>query len=207
VIINDMSYEWLTWGVSRVPAGDLPPDALARIDVDRQRAVALPLVLRAIPIHWTIDRSVNERFTGHASRLRPAWRRFAELRFNEQHIYIEAFGGIGSGPGFGFKDVRIYLDGAIVGRAWRGGCSLGFGGGVGPAVAMLPDGRALRVAPELQVDQSWGDWQLLVLTRPEDHNATIDAPFSASHPLRRLWSGMARSTRRQNAGVWFRSRR
>ncbi len=139
-------------GASRVPHGGLPPDVLARIDADRQRASALPVIARRIPIHWTKDRSLGKRGHDGYYRLRSSWRRFAELRFNERHVYLEAFGGFGSGPGFGFKDVRIYLDGAIVGRAWRGGCSLGFGGGVGPAVAMLRDDLALRVELESGID-------------------------------------------------------
>lgn len=170
MIIKDMSYQWLTWGVSRVPQGGLPPDVLARIEADRQRAGGLPLVARRIPIHWTKDRSLGKR--GHDShyRLHSSWRRFAEHRFNERHVYLEAFGGKGCGPGFAFKDVRIYLDGAIVGRAWRGACSLGFGGGVGPAVAMLRADLAIRVDLKFGIDQGPEELELLGLARSGGRN-------------------------------------
>ena len=95
MIIKDMTSEWLTWGASRVPSGGLPPDVLARIDADRQRASALPLVARTMPIHWTKDRSLGKRGHDGHYRLHSSWRRFAELRFNERHVYLEAFGEIG----------------------------------------------------------------------------------------------------------------
>jgi hypothetical protein len=109
---------------------------------------------------WHEDRSVRVRFIGHLSRIRDAWRRWAELEFNGSSIFLEAFGGNGSAPGFGFRDLRISLEGQIVGRAWRAGCSLGFGGGFGPAVAMLRDDLALRV------DSEWLHLELVRLTEP-----------------------------------------
>jgi len=145
MLTKHITYQWLTWGVSHVPHGDLPPEVCARIEADRQRARALRVVTRRIPIPWIEDRSLSVRFINHPSRLRDEWRRSAELTFNEEPVRVEAFGGNGSGPGFGFEDVRIYLNGEIVGRAWSAGCSLGFGGGFGPAVAMLRDDLALRV--------------------------------------------------------------
>ena len=60
-------------------------------------------------------------------------------------VHLDARGGCGFAPGFAFQDVRISLDGRIVGREWSGGCSLGFGGRVGPAVAMLRRDLALRI--------------------------------------------------------------
>jgi hypothetical protein len=134
----------------RVPEGDLAPDVLARIDADRRRADRFRVVTRTIPIVWVEDHSVRVRFIAHYSRLRDAFRRWSELEQSGHRIYLETFGGNGSGPGFGFTDIRIYLDGVIAGRCWGGGCSLGFGGGVGPAVAMLRDDLALRFGPKLE---------------------------------------------------------
>ena len=65
-------------------SSDLPPDVRARIDADRQRARARPLIVRNISIDWTHDRSVHERFIGHRYRLRSGWRWSAELRFNDR---------------------------------------------------------------------------------------------------------------------------
>jgi len=149
-MISNINYEWLLWGFSRVPSGDLSTDVHARIDADRLRAKHLNVVTRTIPIPWVKDRSVAVRFIATPNRLRGAWRRSAEVTFNARAVFIEAFGGNGGGPGFGFTDVRVYLDGEIVGRAWSGGCSLGFGGGIGPASAMLRDDLALRVDQSMQ---------------------------------------------------------
>ena len=60
-------------------------------------------------------------------------------------MYLEWIGGRGWGPGFGFSEVRIYLDREVVGREWELGSSIGICGKVGPAVAVLREGLALRV--------------------------------------------------------------
>lgn len=78
----------------------------------------------------------------------PSWRRSATFEFDDRQVDIEVFAGRGSGPGFLFKDIRLYLDGLngiVVGRAWCGACSLGFGGGAGPAIALLRDDLAICV--------------------------------------------------------------
>jgi hypothetical protein len=188
MIIPNIAYEWLTGRASRVPHGGLSPDVLARIDADRQRAGSLPLIEGNIPVEWTHDLTVGDRFTDHTYRLRRAWRQYAALRFNEQDVYIEVFSGFGFAPGFWVKDLRIYLDGALVGRAWRGACSLGFGGGGGPAVAMLRDGRALRIALHSGDDEKPEVLELLGLTPPwRRHQQTRHAGFAAAYRHRRLY--------------------
>jgi hypothetical protein len=79
VIIRHITYKWLTWSFPRVPDGDLPPEAHARIDADRHRASALRVVARTITIPWVEDRSLSAHFIGHSHRLRDEWRRWAEL--------------------------------------------------------------------------------------------------------------------------------
>jgi hypothetical protein len=143
--VTDSTYEWLTWGMRDCPSGRLSPDLLARMEHDRARAVTFPLAASNIPIRWRYDSYLLKRSTGAGVRLRSTWRRVAEFTTHGQRVYLEAFGGTGSGPGFTFRDVRIYLDDELVGRAWRGGCSLGFGGSCGPAVALLRDDCAVRV--------------------------------------------------------------
>jgi len=139
------NYRWLTWGVSRIHDGDLPPEVLARIDAGRRRARELTIVAWTIPIAWVEDRSLRGRWRNHPRRIRGAWRRWSEIEFSGHLVHLDAVGGRGSAPGFAFHDVRIYLDGRIVGRDWRAGCSLGSGGRVGPAVAMARRDLSLRV--------------------------------------------------------------
>jgi len=143
--VTDSTYDWLTWGMMDCPNGRLSPDLLARMEVDRARAAALPLAASGIAIKWSYDSNLRTRSTAAGVRLRSTWRRVSSFIVNDQRLYLEAFGGTGSGPGFTFRDVRIYLDDVLVGRAWRGGCSLGFGGSCGPAVALLRNGCAVRV--------------------------------------------------------------
>ena len=145
-VINS-DYSWLTWGVSDVPHGRLSPEVLAAFAADRERARSLPVVVQAVPSGWSYDSSLRRHSAGDRTRLRAAWRRVTSFTAGRCQIYLEAFGGIGGGPGFGFRDVRIYVDGRLAGRAWKGGCSLGFGGGAGPAVAMLPRCLAISAWP------------------------------------------------------------
>ena len=145
MIVTDSTYDWLTWGLMDCPNGRLSPDLLARMEVDRAKAAALPLAASGVAIKWSYDSTLRRRSTGAGVRLRSTWRRVAHFTVKDQRIYLEAFSGMGSGPGFGFRDVRIYVDEVLVGRAWRGGCSLGFGGNSGPAVALLRDNCAVRV--------------------------------------------------------------
>jgi hypothetical protein len=143
--VNDSTYEWLTWGVMDCPKGRISSDLLARMELDRTRAAVLPLAASGIAIKWSYDSNLRRSSTAAGVRLRSTWRRVSSFIVNDQRVYLEAFSGIGVGPGFGFRDVRIYVDDLLVGRAWRGGCSLGFGGSSGPAVALLRDDCAVRV--------------------------------------------------------------
>lgn len=159
--VTDSTYEWLTWGLMDIPKGRLSPDVHARMDADRTRAASLPLAAARLPIGWSYDSTLRQRSTRAGVRLRSTWRRVTGFTINDQRVYLEAFGGIGSGPGFGFKDVRIYLDDVAVGRAWKGGCSLGFGGSSSPAVALLRNGCAVRVTISGSLSDDWEEVDLL----------------------------------------------
>ncbi len=145
MIVTDSTYDWLTWGLMDVPKGRLSPDLHARMEADRTRAASLPVAAARLPVRWSNDSTLRKRSARAGVRLHSTWRRITSFTVNDQRIDVEAFGGIGGGPGFGFKDVRIYVDDVLVGRGWRGGCSLGFGGSNGPAVALLRNGCAVRV--------------------------------------------------------------
>jgi len=150
VITRRIPYEWLTWGVSAVVNGGLDAGTRARIDAGRSHADALRVLTRFIPIPWAEDRSLAARFIGHNRRLAGPWRRSAVMPFGASDVYLESFGGRGWGPGFVFTDVRISVEGIVVGRAWTMGCSLGAGGAGGPAVAVLRDDLALRVSADMR---------------------------------------------------------
>lgn len=143
--VTDSSYDWLTWGLMDVPKGRLSPDVHVRMDADRTRAAALPVAAARLPVRWSNDSTLRKRSARAGSRLHSTWRRVTSFTVIDQRISMEAFGGMGGGPGFAFKDVRIYVDDVLVGRGWRGGCSLGFGGSSGPAVALLRNGCAVQV--------------------------------------------------------------
>lgn len=159
--VTESTYAWLTWGVMNVPHGDLSPDVSARIDADRKRAKSLRVLGPSIPIKWAYDSNLIKVSRGPTCQLRKTWRRVARYTHEGREVYLEAFGGIGGGPGFGFREVRLYINKTIVGRAWVGGCSLGFGGSVGPAIALLGEGLALRVTVPFGWDQEPETVQLL----------------------------------------------
>jgi hypothetical protein len=50
-----------------------------------------------------------------------------------------------SGPGRSIREVRVFVNGQLYGRGGQCGCSLGFGGGDLPAVALIGSERALTV--------------------------------------------------------------
>jgi hypothetical protein len=143
--VTDSTYDWLTWGLMDCPSGRIPPDVHARMEADRERAASLQVAAARLRIGWSYDRTLRKRSARAGVRLHSTWRRVASFTIDDQRVYLEACGGMGTGPGFGFKDVRIYLDDVLVGRTWRGGCALGFGGGSAPAVALLRNGSAIRV--------------------------------------------------------------
>ncbi len=160
--VTDSTYDWLTWGLMDVPKGRLSPDLHARMEADLTQAASLPLAAARLPIRWSYDSNLRKQSARAGVRLRSTWRRVASFTVIDQRIYLEAFSGIGGGPGFGFRDVRIYVDDVLVGRAWRGGCSLGFGGSNGPAVALLRNGCAVRVTiPNSSSQRDWEEVDLL----------------------------------------------
>jgi hypothetical protein len=127
---------------------------LARIERDRKARLRLRAVTRTIPVEWFEDTSLPIRFIDHPHRLRAdAWHRHADFTFNHHRVHVDLFGGNGSGPGFGFREERIYLDGELNGRAWSLGVSLGGGGTTEPAIALLRKDLALRVVWKEQVVQ------------------------------------------------------
>lgn len=137
-----------------MPHGGLGREVAKRIEDGQRAARKLRVVTRTIPVEWVEDTSVPVRFIGHSNRLwDDAWHRHADFTFNEHWVHADLFGGNGSGPGFGFRDERLYLDGQLVGRAWSLGVSLGGGGKSYPAVAPLREDLAIRLVWQKQIVQ------------------------------------------------------
>lgn len=104
-----LGHEWLIWGCSDVPRGGLKADVRWRVERDQKAGRRLRSVTRTIPIEWLEDTSLAVRFIDHAHRLRPdAWHRHADFTFNDRWVHLDLFGGNGAGPGFGFREERIY---------------------------------------------------------------------------------------------------
>jgi hypothetical protein len=60
-------------------------------------------------------------------------------------VHVDELGASMWAPGQAYLEYRIFLDGALVGRGGRSGCSLGAGGNDLPARALLPSGEVLVV--------------------------------------------------------------
>ena len=149
-----LGHEWLIWGFTRVVHGDIAPEVLEGLARSQRVGRELSYVARTIPVTWTDDTSVPVRFIGHANRLRAdAWHRCGDFTFNEHHVHIDLFGGNGGGPGFGFRDERIYIDGRLRGRGWQMGNSIGGGGMNHPAVALLSPDLGIRIVWQEQIVQ------------------------------------------------------
>jgi hypothetical protein len=149
-----LGHEWLIWGFTRVVHGDVTADVIERLARDQRVGLELTYVARTIPVDWTEDTSVPVRFIGHASRLQAnAWHRCGDFTLNGQRVHIDLFGGNGGGPGFGFRDERIYIDDQLRGRGWQMGNSLGGGGMNHPAVALLRPDLGIRIVWREQIVQ------------------------------------------------------
>jgi len=149
-----LGHEWLIWGCSRVVHGDIPLEVRERLARDQHAGRTLTYVARTLPVEWAEDRSVPVRFIDHENRLRPdAWHRCGDFTFNGHHIHIDLFGGNGGGPGFGFRDERIYIDGELRGRGWQMGASIGAGGMDHPAVALIRPDLGIRIVWQEQIVQ------------------------------------------------------
>ncbi|MCX6550629.1 MAG: hypothetical protein NTY02_06440 [Acidobacteria bacterium] len=69
----------------------------------------------------------------------------AETVIAGAHIHVDWAYARKHGPGRSITEIRIFVDGRLAGRGGRCGCSLGFGKGDLPAVALLGGGAALTV--------------------------------------------------------------
>jgi len=169
-----LGYQWLIRGVSATVQGGLTHQECEGILSERKEAAQLEIVSRTIPVVWVDDRWVDVRFIAHRGRLRNAWRRYSDLTFNGHWIHLEAFGGVGGGPGFGVEEIRLYVDGTIRGRTFKLGCSLGISGGADRAVALLRSDLALSIA--LPGDAI----QVMRAAEPPSPNKTTARRFSSA---------------------------
>ena len=72
----------------------------------------------------------------------------ASTTIGTRSIHIDWATGMGGGPGFSYKLVHIYVDGALVDESAHGGSSLGFTLWGGPALAVIRRGLAVGVASD-----------------------------------------------------------
>jgi hypothetical protein len=69
----------------------------------------------------------------------------AEAVIGAARVHVDWVHARKHGPGRSITEVRIFVDGRLVGRGGQCGCSLGFGKKDLPAVALLGGGKALTV--------------------------------------------------------------
>lgn len=139
---------WRTWDFMNVPARRLTGDALERhLELRRMKRVR---DLGELRLDWEIaaddpgrllresggDRAGHHVWSSHVH---------TETIIDGAKIHIDWVTVDGSGPGRSLTEVRIFVGGILAGQAFTGGCSLGFGGGDFPAVALVGVDRALVV--------------------------------------------------------------
>jgi hypothetical protein len=136
----------LQWGVSSAARGGHAGEGLLLPPVDRSRVPGPSL--GTIDARWDLgpgDDAIRPREP--LPHLHECRHRHTTLLLGGTRVHIDRTAGTGSGPGFSFVEVRIYIDERIVGRAVKIGCSLGAGGSTFPAVALIGD-RLVLVASE-----------------------------------------------------------
>jgi hypothetical protein len=106
--------------------------------------------LRELELAWEIaqddpGRIVHETGGDPSGRHPYSSHVHAETTIDGIQVHVDWVTATRFGPGRSLTEVRIFVDGVVAGRAWRGGCSLGFGGDSFPAVARVGRDKALVV--------------------------------------------------------------
>jgi hypothetical protein len=140
--------EWRDWDFLNVPNRRLTGAAIERHHVLRKLNGVRDL--GELELAWEIafddpGRLIHE--AGGDSTGNHPWSSHihAETTIDDSRLHIDWITASRFGPGRSMTEVRIFLDGALVGQGFSGGCSLGFGGSDLPAVAMVGRDKAVVV--------------------------------------------------------------
>ena len=144
---------WRLWDMFNTPKyWDVPDDAQPSLDA---AAAARPSShLGLVRLDWELarDDAAFEPMTSAESG-QPDWKYsegsprhlHAEAVIDGARVHLDWVYASKHGPGRSITEIRIFVDGRLAGRGGRCGCSLGFGKGDLPAVALLGGGKALTV--------------------------------------------------------------
>jgi hypothetical protein len=144
---------WRRWDMFDAPKyWDVPDGMQPSIDAARAAEPARHLGLVALAWELARDDASFEPMTSAESG-QPDWKYekgsprhlHAETAIDGARIHVDWAYARKHGPGRSITEIRIFVNGQLAGRGGRCGCSLGFGKGDLPAVALLGRGRALTV--------------------------------------------------------------
>ena len=101
-----------------------------------------------LSVEWSVGSGDGTRLADGDGLLHRRRHLHASTTVGTRSIHIDWATGMGGGPGFYYKLVRVYVDGALVDESAHGGCSLGFSLWGGPALAVIRRGLAVGVGSE-----------------------------------------------------------
>ena len=101
-----------------------------------------------LSVEWAVGPGDATRLADSDSLLSRRRHLHASTAIGTRSIHIDWATGMGGGPGFYYKLVHIYVDGALVDESAHGGSSLGFTLWGGPAWAVIRRGLAVGVAAD-----------------------------------------------------------
>jgi hypothetical protein len=101
-----------------------------------------------LPVEWSVGPGDATRLADGDGLLSRRRHVHASTRIGTRSIHIDWATGMGGGPGFSYKLVHIYVDGALADESAHGGSSLGFTLWGGPALAVIRRGLAVGVAAD-----------------------------------------------------------
>ena len=136
---------------------DLTPELERR--VARARRQKPPEGARVVDATWRVARDdagiapPTEEATG-----RPPWKYLAgcpchihaDILVDGHSVHIDLCAATMFGPGRSWREVWIFVDGSLAGRAHRCGSSIGVGGDTFPAVALVGSGALLTVDADIE---------------------------------------------------------
>lgn len=138
---------WETWDFLNIPQRRFQGEARRRDD--KVRRLICVADLGELRSDWAI--AADDPIRTHTDTGRPLGRYplsshlHTEIEIDGARVHIDWVTAIGFGPGRSMTEAHIFVNDVLAGHAWRGGCSLGFGGNRFPAVARITASKALVV--------------------------------------------------------------